>query len=148
MTNMHSLGLQQKKFILKNRGSTSLNLWCHNYSITEWRIIVCSWNSFSVVWYSEKRFLELDLLLQWPPAVACEERKRELQNPKPCVIFRIPGNWQSRCKVRVIPSVNYHANKSLLEVKWLNYSLPNVRSFLSNLIYQSSLALLNCSPAS
>ena len=71
-------------------------------------------------------------------------REIELQFPKPCIIFRIAANWQSRSKVREIPSVDYHANKSLLQVKWLNYSLPNVRSFLSNLIYQSSLVLLNC----
>ena len=69
---------------------------------------------------------------------------KEIQFPKTCVIFRIADNGQYRSKVRAIRSVEYHANKSLLDVKWLNYSLPNVRSFLSNLIYQSSLVLLNC----
>jgi hypothetical protein len=69
---------------------------------------------------------------------------KALRFPKPCVIFRIAGNWQHRSKVRVIPSVEYRANKSLLKAKWLNYSQPNVRSFLSNLMYQSSLVLLKC----
>jgi len=131
----------KNQFQRKNRCSTSLNLWCYNGAIIQWGILRYR-NLFSFVWYSEK------LSGTWSAlAVAirlCMWGDRELQFLKPCVIFRIAENWQYISKVRVIPRVDYHANKSLLEVKRLNYSLHNVRAFLSNLIYQSSLVLLNC----
>lgn len=140
MINMQPLGLHTKKKVLrKNRRSISLKLRCYNGSIMQWDIF-CYWNLFSVFWYPEKKiFWNWICSCSACPPFHVKRRETELQ----CVIFRIAGNWLSRSKVRVIPSVDYHDNKSLLQVKWLNYSLPNVRSFISNLIYQSSLDLLN-----
>jgi hypothetical protein len=141
MINMQPLGLQNNQILWKNTPSTSLNLWCYNGGIIQWDIF-CNWNWFSVVWYSEKVFWKWICSCSDRPPFHEKKRQTDLQFPKSLVIFRIVSNWQSRSKVWVIPSVDYRPNKSLLDVKWLNYSIHNIRSFLSNLIYQSSLFLL------
>ena len=142
MINKQPLCLQKKPSFYGKIGK--------NGSIIQWGTLYY-WKLFSGIWYSEKK-------LFWNWICSCSdhklfhvkrERERERERES-CsfrnrlLFFRIPGNWQYRSIVRVNPSVDYHVNTSLLEAKWLNYSLPNVLSFLSNLIYQSSLVLLNC----